>query len=143
MIRSVAVIGSGIMGQGIAQACAVAGFNIVLFDLDIALASTAVKQIGVNLSQAVSKGRMTEAEKQQALSRVSTVNTLSDVRGELIIEAIVEKLEPKQAVLARVEENNKEAILATNTSTFPVDKVAALLKNPANCVDFTSLTLLT
>jgi len=133
-IKTVAVIGSGVMGQGIAQACAVAGFDVFLFDVDGVLTASAVKQLGANLSQAVSRGRMTEVEMRDALSRITAVATLKELRGALIIEAIVEKLQPKQELLATVEENNTGSILATNTSTFTVANVASLLKDPSACV---------
>lgn len=122
------------MGQGIALASAVAGLDVLMFDVDGALSARALQQLSATLSQSVSKGRITEGEMRNTLSRITAVATLEELRGELMIEAIVEKLQPKQEVLASVEENNPGAILATNTSTFPVARVASRLKDPSRCV---------
>jgi len=122
------------MGQGIAQASAVAGFDVVMFDVSRASTDRALNEIEKNLAQAASKGKLTEDEKTVALKRLSSVPSIEDVRGDLIIEAILEKLEPKQEVLVRVGNNNPNAVLATNTSTFPVALVAAKLPDPSCCV---------
>jgi 3-hydroxybutyryl-CoA dehydrogenase len=128
------VIGSGIMGQGIAQASAVAGFDVELYDIDQSSLEKAIISISANLSQLVSKGKIDEGKKGEILKRLHTVRSLDELRGELVIEAIVEKLNPKQELLAALESKNRHAILATNTSTFPVSQVAAKLKDPTRCV---------
>jgi len=122
------------MGQGIAQACMVAGFDVEMFDVDSASIGRAISQIDANLSHVVSKGRMTRERKREILLRAITLRSLDELQGDIVIEAIVEKLKPKQELLASVELKNRNSILATNTSTYPVAQVASMLKDPSRCV---------
>jgi 3-hydroxybutyryl-CoA dehydrogenase len=133
-IKTVAVIGSGVMGQGIAQASAAAGFEVSMFDVAHESTIRALGEIEKSLTQSVSRGRVSDAERMGVMSRLRRVATIDEVKGDLIIEAILEKLEPKQDLLARVERNNKGTILATNTSTFPVAHVAAKLQDASVCI---------
>jgi 3-hydroxybutyryl-CoA dehydrogenase len=132
-IRTVSVIGAGVMGQGIAQASAAAGYSVSLCDVDVNLAQKAVGRIGQSLEALVGKGKISQADHLSILNRIK-VSTVEAATGDLMIEAIVEKLQPKQELLSKLEINNGNSILATNTSTFPVALVAAKLKRPGRCV---------
>jgi 3-hydroxybutyryl-CoA dehydrogenase len=133
-IQTVAVVGTGVMGQGIAQACAAAGYIVQIFDAEPACTANAIDKIGSSLSTAVSKGKMTDETRKEILSRISSVAGIGDVRGDLIIEAIVEQLQPKKDIFSELEKGNGNSILATNTSTFPVSDIAAGLQKPGNCI---------
>lgn len=122
------------MGQGIAQASAMAGFNVQLFDVDAAAVDRAIKKIDSNVSQSVSKNKISESEKHLVLGRITGISLLTDIRGELIIEAVVEILKVKQELVSAIEKISQHSILATNTSTFPVAQVGANLLDPSRCV---------
>ncbi|MFZ5972415.1 MAG: 3-hydroxyacyl-CoA dehydrogenase family protein [Bacteroidota bacterium] len=133
-IQTVAVVGAGTMGAGIAQVCAAAGFNVLLYDLNPEWVQRALAGIEKNLVQAVEKGKLDEAAKNQTLGRIAAAQSLESVQADLIIEAIVEKLEPKQKLFQQLEQINAGAILASNTSTFPITSIAQNLKQPALCI---------
>ena len=134
-IKTVAVIGSGTMGQGIAQVCAQAGYTTLLFDVNVDFQLKAIESIANNLRIAVEKGKLTAMEQEKIQKRILVVNQLRDVKADLIIEAVVEKLDIKKELFQQVEKLNEgNAILATNTSSFSVTQIAAVLKNPENCI---------
>ncbi len=134
-IATVAVIGSGTMGQGIAQACAQAGYPTILFDINESLLAKAKASIENNLRIAVEKGKLDASKYEGIINNISLVKQLEDVRADLIIEAIVEKLAAKQKLFHKLEEiNSGHAILASNTSSLSITEIASSLKNPANCV---------
>jgi 3-hydroxybutyryl-CoA dehydrogenase len=122
------------MGQGIAQACAAAGYNVVLADIDSAVATKAIERVGVSLSAAVAKGKLKEEDRISIIGRLEASLSIDDVRADIIIEAIIEKLEPKQQLMASLEKSNPHSILATNTSTFPVTEIAKGLTEPGRCI---------
>jgi 3-hydroxybutyryl-CoA dehydrogenase len=132
--QTVGVIGAGTMGSGIAQVCAQNGYPVVVYDISVALLEKASLQVAQQLKALEEKGRITAAVREQVEQRIRWCSALEDVKAGLIIEAVVEKLEVKQNLLATLEEINQgSALLATNTSSIPVTRIAAALKNPANC----------
>jgi 3-hydroxybutyryl-CoA dehydrogenase len=132
--QKICVIGAGVMGQGIAQACAVAGYNVGLCDIDHSLAVKAIDRIASSLSSSVAKGKMTEEDKLSILGRIGTISSLDEAQADVLIEAIIENLDLKRELFARLEKNNPQSILATNTSTFPVTEVARELAAPGRCI---------
>ncbi|MEK6780183.1 MAG: 3-hydroxyacyl-CoA dehydrogenase NAD-binding domain-containing protein [Bacteroidota bacterium] len=134
-IKIVAVIGSGTMGQGIAQVCAQAGYTTLLFDVNVDFQLKAIESIANNLRIAVEKGKLTAIERAKIQKRIIMVKQLRDVKADLIIEAVVEILDIKKELFRQVEKLNEgNAILATNTSSFAVTQIAAQLKTPENCI---------
>ncbi len=134
-IKTVGVIGAGTMGLGIAQVAAMAGYPTILFDVNHHAVTDAFKIIESNLNKGIEKGKLDEETKQKALENLTTVENLDQLKADLLIEAIVEKLEVKQQVFAKLEEvNNENTILATNTSSIPITQIAAKLKRPAQVV---------
>ena len=134
-IHTIAVIGAGTMGQGIAQVCAQAGYRTLMFDVKNDLLVKAIGSIGQNLSGAVEKGKLSECEKDQIQKRIILIEQLIDVKADLIIEAVVENLEVKQKLFRDLEAiNNGTAILATNTSSISVRQIASVLKEPSACI---------
>jgi 3-hydroxybutyryl-CoA dehydrogenase len=134
-IKSVGIAGAGTMGQGIAISCALAGFNTILFDVDSDLSAKALNLIRNSLNQSVVKGKLTQEASDVAFNRISIANQISDLRADLILEAVVENLEIKQKLFADLEAiNSGHSILATNTSSIPVSQIANKLKNPSKCI---------
>lgn len=134
-IATVAVVGAGTMGQGIAQVCAASGYTTKIYDVNPGLARKAIDNISQALAQLLTKGKVTEEEKTNTLSRLSPATHLADLKVDLVIEAVVEKLDIKQKLFAELETINQgKAILATNTSSIPVTQIASVLKSPQQCV---------
>ncbi|MED5621122.1 3-hydroxyacyl-CoA dehydrogenase [Ideonella sp. BN130291] len=129
---TVAVIGSGSMGGGIAQLAAQAGHPVRLFDAQEGAAERALERISADLAGAVKRGRLDDAQKDAVMGRLSVANTLLDLEGcGLVVEAIVEKLEPKQTLFRQLEEVlDESAVLATNTSSISITAVAQGLVHP-------------
>lgn len=124
------------MGSGIAQVCAQAGFDVKLNDMKEEFFQRGLANITKNLSRNVEKGRMTEDEKAQVLSRITKsldLNDASDV--DLVIEAAVENMEIKQKIFKQLDEiTPKHAILASNTSSLPITEIAASTKRPEQVI---------
>lgn len=134
-IETAAVAGAGAMGLGIAQVFAQAGFKTLLYDLSAEQLAKAGKTITDNLSTAVSKGKLTEADKTAILSRITFVTEVSDLRADIVIEAVVEKLEVKQQLFTGLAAiNTGETILASNTSSIPITRIAHGIANPERVV---------
>lgn len=134
-IKSVAVIGAGTMGQGIAQIAAMADYKTIIFDIDKSALKKALDIIDGNLEKGIEKGKVTPEQKKNALANLSTTAELKDVKADFIIEAIVEKLEVKQKVFSELEKvNSNNTILASNTSSIPITQIAAQLEHPERFV---------
>ena len=135
-IETVGVVGLGTMGAGIAQVCVQAGVPVVGREVTPELGERARAQVDRFLSRGVEKGRLSEPEKDAALARLRTTTSLADLAGcDLVIEAIVEEIEPKRALFAELDRIVRpEAILATNTSALPVTELAAATTRPERVV---------
>ena len=135
-IRRVGVVGLGTMGAGIAQVAAQSGFETVGHEVSEELCERARGTIEHYLGRAVEKGRMTAEERDAALERLTFTTNLGDLAGcDLVIEAIVEELEPKRETFAALDGIvAPEAVLATNTSALPVGKIAEATNRPERVV---------
>jgi 3-hydroxybutyryl-CoA dehydrogenase len=131
-IRSVGVIGAGQMGGGIAHVFGLAGYQVVLFDIDHAQIDKALATIEHNLGRQVAAGTITEDGKRSAIGRIATTTKLDDLGGaDLAIEAVTENEEVKRSVYGAVCPVLKpDAILATNTSSISVTRLAAATDRP-------------
>lgn len=130
-IKKIGVVGAGTMGQGIAQIAAMAGFEVVLYDLNSKSLKVAHQNIVSNLQKGIEIGKLTVVEKEQTLSKITFSEHFSDLIADVIIEAILEKLEIKKELFAKLEAQNKmETILASNTSSIPITRIAKDLKHP-------------
>lgn len=130
-IKSIAVIGAGTMGQGIAQVCAVAGFKVLLYDVQPELIANGITSIRKNLDVAVEKKKLTPAQLQDAIVNIIAISDFRHLQVDLVIEAVIEKLEVKQKIFAEVEKiNGNECILTSNTSSIPITQIASALKHP-------------
>lgn len=124
-IKKIGVAGAGAMGAGIAQVFAQAGFEVVLYDLSSDQLKRAEQETAKNLEGAVSRGKMTADEKTACLKRISYSSNSKDLVADLIVEAIVEKLEIKQQLFTELAaQNNAKTILASNTSSIPITRIA-------------------
>jgi 3-hydroxybutyryl-CoA dehydrogenase len=133
-IQKVAVLGAGTMGQGIAQVCAMSGYPTQLFDIESSLSQKAISSISINLDKAVSKSKISESQKTTILGHLSIAHKLEDIKADLVIEAVVEKLDVKQQLFRVLENNSKGSILASNTSSLSITEIASGLKNPERFV---------
>jgi 3-hydroxybutyryl-CoA dehydrogenase len=130
-IQTIGIIGAGTMGQGIAQACAVSGFNVLLFDIDQGFLKKGVSNIEISLQTSVDKKKLSPTQKQEALSKIKPCESLELVQVDLIIEAALENLEIKREIFKTLEKSNSsDCILTTNTSSIPITQIATSLKNP-------------
>lgn len=126
MIKKVAIIGSGVMGSGIAQSFAVSGYFVTINDIKEELLYHAQNRISENLSLLIEEGVLTDEEKQAALANITySVDLKGAVRdADFIIEAIPEVIELKLNLYEQMEEMIKpDAIVASNTSTFPISQL--------------------
>ncbi|OEK07247.1 3-hydroxybutyryl-CoA dehydrogenase [Roseivirga misakiensis] len=134
-ISSIAIVGAGTMGQGIAQISAFAGYDVVLYDLNGDVLKKAEAIIASNLTKGIERGKLTNEQKEETLNRISFSVDENSLVADLVIEAIVEKLDVKRKLFQRLEELNKEeTILATNTSSIPITRIAASLNHPERFV---------
>jgi 3-hydroxybutyryl-CoA dehydrogenase len=125
-IKKVVVAGSGTMGLGIAQVCAMAGYETVLYDVKQDLLKKAENTIQKNVEKAIALGKISEEAGREGLSRLIFVTSFEDLKGDVIIEAIPEILEIKTRFFTEVSQiNDDHTLLATNTSSIPVTQIAA------------------
>lgn len=130
-IKKIAVIGSGTMGQGIAQICAAAGYEVLLYDIQSDLIRAAISGLRKKLESLVEKGKMAAQEKEEILKRIFSVSDFRQLQVDLVIEAVIEKVEVKQKIFSELEKiNDQDCILTTNTSSIPVTRIASVLKHP-------------
>ena len=127
IMNEILVVGSGVMGSGIAQSFAISGYSVIVNDIQADFLSRAERNISVNLSLLVEEGVMTEQEKQKAQSNISYTCDLEEAvkQADFIIEAIPEVIELKWKLYQDIEKLMKrDAIIASNTSTFPISRLA-------------------
>ncbi|MCK1994568.1 3-hydroxybutyryl-CoA dehydrogenase [Peribacillus muralis] len=131
-IQKVMVIGAGQMGSGIAQVCAMSGYEVLLHDLKDEYVEKGLRTISKNLSRQVEKGNMKSEDKDAALSRLTSSTKLHNAAEvDLVIEAAVENMEIKTKLFAELDQiAPQHAILATNTSSLPITEIAASTKRP-------------
>lgn len=136
-VKKIAIIGSGAMGHGIAQVCAVAGYEIVMKDVKQEFLDNACAKVKESLRFLVEKGKMQQADMDQTMSRLKTsIDTATAVRdAQVVIEAVPEKMELKKSVFSELSNLcGENVILATNTSTMSISEIGSVVKNPARFV---------
>lgn len=134
-IKTIGIVGAGTMGQGIAQICAQAGYKTILFDINAQVLEKA-KQITVkNLDKGIERGKLTEADKKAALANLNYTGDTLQLSCDVIIEAVVERLEVKQSIFQELASiNTPDTILASNTSSIPITQIAAAIPYPERVV---------
>lgn len=131
MIEKICVCGAGTMGSGIAQIAAHKGFQVKLFDVNTNVLESAEGTIDKNLNYLVNKNRISETDKKSIANRIEFITQIEDCRADLIIEAIVERMDVKINLWQQLSAfNSDETIFATNTSSLSVSALQKEIKNP-------------
>lgn len=131
-ISTIGIAGAGTMGAGIAQVTAQAGYTTILFDLNQQVLQKAKDGLEKTLTTLVSKQKISEADKQAISQRITFTTEVETLKADLIIEAIIEKLDIKQQLFRKLAAiNNPQTIFATNTSSIPVTQIAAGMPDPS------------
>ena len=135
-VRKVGVVGLGAMGAGIAQLCVEAGVDTVGREVTLELAEKARGRIGHFLTRKVEKGKLEQEARDEAVARLTLSTELDELADcELVIEAIVEELEPKRMLFAELDRIcRRDTVLATNTSALSVTEIAAATTRPERVV---------
>ena len=130
--ETVGVIGAGTMGSGIAQACAVAGVRVAMIDVDVAAVERGRNSVASSLDRLVKKEKLSAADQEAALARINGTTDYGVLRDcDLVIEAATENEALKVKILKQVDEMAKtDCIIATNTSSISITKLAATTKRP-------------
>ncbi len=137
MTGKIGIIGAGLMGSGIAQVAATAGYVVAVCDLDDAALKRARTAIEDSLARFVRKERLSRDEADAALDRIAFTTSLEDAAGgaELVVEAVFERLDLKQEVFRAVDAAcGDDAVLCTNTSAIPITSIAAVTSRPDRVV---------
>ena len=131
-VKKLYVVGSGAMGSGIAQTAATHGIQVIMDDINEEFVAKGYNKIKKSLEKAVTKGRMTEEAKEEALANLTTTVSLEDAKdADFVIEAASENKEIKLGIFKQLDKICKpEAILASNTSSLPITEIAAATKRP-------------
>src|SRR6266850_4590068 len=131
-VKQIVVIGAGTMGNGIAHTAAASGFDVTLIDVAESFLERGMSAIAANLQRGVDKGKMTAEEKQQVLGRIrATSDIAAAANADIVIEAIIENLAAKTQLLAQLDAlTGADCILASNTSSISITKIAAATKRP-------------
>jgi len=132
-IKNITVLGSGIMGHGIAQVSAMAGYNVVLRDIEQPFLDKAMEKIKWSLDKLVSKEKISENERNEIFSRIIPIVDLKDAVHDcdLVIEAVPEIMELKKKVYAELDKvASDQVVFASNTSTLPITEIANTISRP-------------
>lgn len=132
-IKNITVLGSGIMGHGIAQVSAMAGYNVVLRDIEQPFLDKAMEKIKWSLDKLVSKEKISENERDEIFSRIKPIVDLKDAvhNCDLVIEAVPEIMELKKKVYAELDKAaSDQVVFASNTSTLPITEIANTISRP-------------
>jgi 3-hydroxybutyryl-CoA dehydrogenase len=135
-IKKVGVVGCGLMGSGIAQVCAAAGFETVVREVAPEVVEKGLKGIDKNLARLVEKGTITEAQKGEIRGRLKGTTAIEDLKDcDLIIEAIIEQLPAKRELFAKLDALcGPAAIFASNTSSLTITEISTATKRPERFV---------
>ncbi|MGW2024326.1 3-hydroxyacyl-CoA dehydrogenase family protein [Streptomyces decoyicus] len=136
MAKKLAVIGAGLMGSGIAQVSAQAGWDVVLRDVTEGALARGKGGIEASFEKFVAKGKLSAADAEQSLARITTTTDLEAVADvDIVVEAVFERIDVKREIFQSLDKLVKdEAVLASNTSAIPITKIAAATSRPERVV---------
>ncbi|SEB54306.1 3-hydroxyacyl-CoA dehydrogenase [Streptomyces sp. 2224.1] len=136
MAKKLAVIGAGLMGSGIAQVSAQAGWDVVLRDVTDEALARGKGGIEASFEKFAAKGKLSAADAEQALARITTTTDLEAVAdADIVVEAVFERIDVKREIFQSLDKLVKdEAVLASNTSAIPITKIAAVTSRPERVV---------
>ena len=131
-VKSVGVVGAGIMGSGIVEVCAKAGLEVTFVEADESARDRGHQAIERSTAKAVERGKLDESARKEALERISGSTSLKDLAGcDLLIEAVTEDIDTKLEVFRTLDELVKpDVVMATNTSSLPIAELSAATKRP-------------
>lgn len=135
-IKTIGVIGAGQMGAGIAQVFAAAGFDVMMQDIKDEFCAKGLKTIESSLEKMVAKGKLSADAKQATLGRIKTTTKIEDLKGaDFVVEAAVERTDLKLEIFRKLDSLlGPDAILASNTSSISITKIAAATKRPQKVI---------
>ncbi len=135
-IKKIGVVGAGVMGHGIVQVCAQAGYEVVVREINEEALNRGISMIEKNLSRAVSKGKITEEDKNAIMSRIKGTTNLEDLADvDFVVEAVVELEEVKKEVFETLDKITRdEVILSSNTSSISITKIASWTQRPEKVI---------
>ncbi|MFZ0334516.1 MAG: 3-hydroxyacyl-CoA dehydrogenase NAD-binding domain-containing protein [Candidatus Acidiferrales bacterium] len=136
-IKTIAVVGAGTMGRGIAYCSALAGYRTILEDVSESVLEQGLEYIRHALEEGISRGKVTEEQKKTALASIVTSRSVQDAcrEADLIIEAVPEEMETKLEIFAVLDKFAKPgAVFASNTSSLSITEMAAITFHPQNCI---------
>jgi len=136
-IERVGVIGGGLMGSGIAEVCARSGSNVVVHEIDVGAAEAAMGRIEGSLARAIDRGKLEESGRRSILNKITVSTDLAEQADrQLVIEAATENEDLKKQIFAALDDviDDENAILASNTSSIPITRLAAATSRPESVV---------
>jgi 3-hydroxybutyryl-CoA dehydrogenase len=135
-IKTIGVLGAGVMGNGIAQVAAQAGYNVILRDIEDRFVEGGIKNIDKFLAKTVEKGKMAADDKNAIMGRIKGTTKIADLKDvDFVIEVIIEVMDVKKKVFAELDEVTRpDVILSTNTSSMSITEIATATKRPDKVV---------
>ncbi len=135
-VKIFGVVGAGQMGNGIAQVAAASGLDVIMNDIKDVFVEKGMRTIAASLERSVAKGRLSAQEKGEILGRIKTSTDLKDMaRADFVVEAATEREDLKFAIFRGLDQRcPAHTILATNTSSIPIGRIAAQTGRPANVI---------
>lgn len=132
-MNTIGIIGAGTMGTGIALSSALAGYDVVLYDIADGYLQIAYKNIGTMMDKSIERGKLTHADANAAAIRIRTTSHFDHLKtADLVIEAAVEKLSTKQELFSKLDDMcGEECIFASNTSSLAITAIASAIKRPS------------
>lgn len=135
-IKTIGVLGAGVMGNGIAQVAAMSGYNVIMRDIEDRFVEGGLKNINKSLSRSVEKGKMSADDKNAIMGRIKGTTKMEDMKDvDFVVEVVLEVMDIKKKVFAELDELTKpEAILSSNTSSMSLTEIANITKRPDKVV---------
>jgi len=135
-IKTIGVLGAGVMGNGIAQVAAMSGYNVIMRDIEDRFVEGGLKNIDKFLAKTVEKGKMTADEKNAIIGRIKGTTKMGDLKDvDFVVEVVIEVMDIKKKVFAELDElTRKEVILSSNTSSMSLTEIATATKRPDKVV---------
>ncbi len=129
-IKTIGVLGAGVMGNGIAQVASMAGYNVIMRDIEDRFVEGGIKNIDKFLAKSVEKGKMTADTKKEIMGRIKGTTALADLKDvDFVVEVIIEVMYVKKKVFAELDEiTRKDVILSSNTSSMSITEIATATK---------------
>ena len=135
-IKTIGVLGAGVMGNGIAQVASMAGYNVIMRDIEDRFVESGIKNIDKFLAKSVEKGKMTADTKKEVMGRIKGTTSMADLKdADFVVEVIIEVMDVKKKVFAELDElTRKDVILSSNTSSMSITEIATATKRPDKVV---------